>query len=138
MLLQERRDVLVPLVLTRGAQLENRHGKFLHDDMIGAEFGSQVRVRCGCGGGAGAARGVDRLRRCPQVTSDKQRFMVMLLPTPELWTLSLPHRTQIVYTTDISHVVLRLNLKPGSVVVESGAPRRVCHCCVVVAAWGGG
>ena len=52
--------------------------------------------------------------------------MVMLLPTPELWTLSLPHRTQIVYTTDISHVVLRLNLKPGSVVVESGARVHVC------------
>ena len=43
-LLQERRDVLVPIVLRRGAQLENRHGKFQHDDMIGAEFGSQVRV----------------------------------------------------------------------------------------------
>ena len=49
--------------------------------------------------------------------------MTMLLPTPELWTLSLPHRTQIVHTADISHVILRLNIVPGSVVVESGEMR---------------
>merc|ERR1711860_109661 len=41
-------------------------------------------------------------------------------PTPELWTLSLPHRTQILYTTDISMVILQLDIKPGSIVVEAG------------------
>lgn len=67
-----------------------------------------------------------------QVRSREGKFMTMLLPTPELWTLSLPHRTQIVHTADISHVVLRLNIVPGSVVVESGemrfrlAPSRLC------------
>lgn len=74
----------------------------------------------------------------------------MLHPTPELWTESLPHRTQILYGSDISMVMLELDLsvslpppapaslktlvhkrwvptshrfihsKPGSVVVESG------------------
>jgi tRNA (adenine57-N1/adenine58-N1)-methyltransferase len=40
--------------------------------------------------------------------------------TPELWTLALPHRTQILYAADISLILLRLLVRPGSVIVESG------------------
>ena len=39
---------------------------------------------------------------------------------PELWTKVLPHRTQILYLPDISLVCHALELKPGSVVLESG------------------
>lgn len=46
--------------------------------------------------------------------------MYILHPTPELWTLNLPHRTQILYSTDISLITMMLELKPGSVVCESG------------------
>ncbi|KAF5301606.1 hypothetical protein FQR65_LT08911 [Abscondita terminalis] len=44
----------------------------------------------------------------------------VLQPTPELWTLTLPHRTQIIYTPDISMILLQLEVSPGSVVIESG------------------
>lgn len=51
---------------------------------------------------------------------NRKGWVYLLHPTPELWTVNLLHRTQILYTTDISMVILRLALKPGSVVVESG------------------
>ena len=51
--------------------------------------------------------------------------MWILPPTPELWTIALPHRTQILYTADISLVVTHLELTPGKTVVESGGFSRI-------------
>lgn len=34
--------------------------------------------------------------------------------------MTLPHRTQIIYTADISMILFQLEVKPGSVVIESG------------------
>ncbi|XP_012224810.1 tRNA (adenine(58)-N(1))-methyltransferase catalytic subunit TRMT61A isoform X2 [Linepithema humile] len=44
----------------------------------------------------------------------------VLQPTPELWTLTLPHRTQIIYSPDISLIIHLMELKPGSVIIETG------------------
>ncbi|KAL0124067.1 hypothetical protein PUN28_006099 [Cardiocondyla obscurior] len=44
----------------------------------------------------------------------------VLQPTPELWTLMLPHRTQIIYSPDISLIIHLMELGPGSTVVETG------------------
>ena len=52
--------------------------------------------------------------------STRRGFVYVLKPTCELWTLVLPHRTQILYVADIATVVMNLRLKPGCTVMESG------------------
>lgn len=80
----------------RGAQTQTRHGVLRHSvDLIGRPFGS--KVICSRGG-----------------------WVYVLHPTPELWTVNLPHRTQILYSTDIALLTMMLELRPGSVVCESG------------------
>lgn len=54
-------------------------------------------------------------------TAATSGFVHLLPPTPELWTSSLPHRTQVVYTPDYSYILQRLQVRPGSVVIEAGA-----------------
>lgn len=85
---------LCQLQLTRGRVDQTRYGALKHDRLIGGAYG--VRVECA------------------------QGWLYPLQPTAELWTLALPHRTQILYTPDISMIVFQLYLKPGSVVVEAG------------------
>lgn len=48
-------------------------------------------------------------------------FMHVLQPTPESWTYSLDHRTQVVYTPDYSYILQRLRVKPGNTIIEAGA-----------------
>ena len=48
------------------------------------------------------------------------RFVYLLSPSMELWTATLPHRTQILYVADISMIVMQLEVRPGSVVIEAG------------------
>lgn len=47
-------------------------------------------------------------------------YIHLLRPTPELWTLSLPHRTQILYMTDIAYIIMRLGVRVGGKVIEAG------------------
>ncbi|OJD19189.1 hypothetical protein AJ78_00802 [Emergomyces pasteurianus Ep9510] len=48
-------------------------------------------------------------------------FIHILPPTPESWTASLPHRTQVVYTPDYSYILHRIRARPGSTLIEAGA-----------------
>lgn len=47
-------------------------------------------------------------------------YIAVCRPNTHLYTSSLPIRTQILYTPDISMVCMRLGLRPGLTVVESG------------------
>lgn len=94
------RDNIKPITITADATFNTRYGSFPHNDMIGRPYGSQIGVR---------TKGTNRFG-----------FVHVLQPTPELWTLSLPHRTQIVYTPDSSYIMQRLNCSPSSRVIEAG------------------
>lgn len=48
-------------------------------------------------------------------------FIHLLPPTPENWTSSLPHRTQVVYTPDYSYILHRIRARPGTNLIEAGA-----------------
>ncbi|CAG9793488.1 unnamed protein product [Diatraea saccharalis] len=82
----------------KGEMIENvfqtPFGALKVKNLIGADFGSRVELSKGWGH--------------------------VLQPTPELWSLTLPHRTQIIYTPDISMILLQLDLVPGSTVIEAG------------------
>ncbi|XP_035466316.1 tRNA (adenine(58)-N(1))-methyltransferase catalytic subunit TRMT61A isoform X2 [Scophthalmus maximus] len=89
-------DSMMPVKVQQGAQTQTRYGVIRHStDLIGQRYGSKV-------------------------TCSKGGWVHVLHPTPELWTVTLPHRTQILYTTDIATITMMLELKPGSVVCESG------------------
>ncbi|KAH0471535.1 MAG: uncharacterized protein KVP18_003490 [Porospora cf. gigantea A] len=82
--------------LEKGGVLCCHYGNFKHDDMIGHPWGSKV------------------------LDHKKKKWFAVLRPTPELITLSLKHRTQILYLADISVVTMFLDAKPGAKIVESG------------------
>ena len=90
------RDSIKPVTIHAGQVYSSRFGQFPHNSIIGKPFGSQIASTTGKG------------------------FIHILRPTPELWTLSLPHRTQILYTPDSSIILTRLGLRPGSRVLEAG------------------
>ncbi|KAJ8907215.1 hypothetical protein NDN08_003696 [Rhodosorus marinus] len=96
-----RFDELLNLELKKHGNFHNRYGIFNHDDLLGKNAGRRWITASGkVATGAG--------------------FVIVLRPTPELWTLSLSHRTQIVYTHDIAVITAEMDLRPGSIVVEAG------------------
>lgn len=96
--------LMYPLKLKAAEVFQTRFGALKHDDVIGRRYGCKV-------------------------ATSKGGFVHVLDMTPELWTVTLPHRTQILYNTDISFILLQLQLKPGSVVLEAGTGSgSLSHC----------
>lgn len=91
----ERHDTMKAVNVCKGSVFQNRFGVFKHSDWIGLPFGSKVY-------------------------SNRSRYVYLLAPSPELWTLVLSHRTQILYITDISFVITYLEIVPGCLVLGSG------------------
>jgi tRNA (adenine57-N1/adenine58-N1)-methyltransferase len=113
MLTSQSRDNMVAITITPGEVFHNKYGRYPHDDFIGVKFGSKVRRRGG--------ETIPTLHSRPQAHSPPPHAgYIYLLPTPELWTLSLPHRTQILYTPDIAYITMRLGVRVGGTVIEAG------------------
>ncbi|WWD16829.1 hypothetical protein CI109_101261 [Kwoniella shandongensis] len=91
------RDNMTAITVTPGESFHNKFGRYFHDDMIGHKFGSKMHS--------------------PPPHSG---YLHLLRPTPELWTLSLPHRTQILYLPDISYITMKLAVRVGGKVIEAG------------------
>jgi tRNA methyltransferase complex GCD14 subunit len=94
-------DNMQQFLVEKGKIHQTKFGSLKHDDIVGVKFGSKVACSRG--------------------------YVHVLHPTPELWTVNLPHRTQILYSTDISMITLQLDLKPGSIVIEAGKLVFVFH-----------
>lgn len=62
----ERHDCLDHCYLKAGDELQNKFGRFLHNDMIGKPFGTKIQSRNKRGG-----------------------YVYVLEPTPELWSSAL-------------------------------------------------
>lgn len=146
-----RRDLLIAVTLedqdlldegyAEGKVTNTRFGSFPHSTLIGVPWGTQVRasaVDTGSRGRRGtkgtAQKGVKRKRPddanvegAEEPSTSKTAvtaatgFIHLLPPTPESWTSSLPHRTQVVYTPDYTYILDRLRVRPGSVIIEAGA-----------------
>lgn len=100
------RDVLKAITITPGEVFHNKFGRYPHESLVGVKFGSKVHSPPPHAG-----------------------YLYVLRPTPELWTLSLPHRTQILYSTDIAYITMRLGVRPGGKVLEAGTGSgSMTHC----------
>ncbi|KAA8646996.1 hypothetical protein EYZ11_000128 [Aspergillus tanneri] len=147
-LLHLRRDQTIPAVLQlhddedqgydEGKVVNTRFGSFPHSTLAAQPWGSQI-VASKVDTGARGRRDQTQLKRkaddvdsspvpgggqrsAPKVPVAASRgFLHLLYPTPELWTASLPHRTQVVYTPDYSYILHRLCVRPGSTIIEAGA-----------------
>jgi tRNA A58 N-methylase Trm61 len=94
---RQTRGVVQPLLICPGKDFNSKFGAYRHSDLVGIPYGSKVGSRNGKG------------------------FIHVLRPTPELWTMALPHRTQILYLADIAFITSWLNITRGSRVIEAGA-----------------
>ncbi|KAJ7617498.1 tRNA methyltransferase complex subunit Cpd1 [Mycena polygramma] len=90
------RELIQSLVVTPGKDFNSKFGHYRHVDLVGMPYGSKLGSRTGKG------------------------FIHVLRPTPELWTMALPHRTQILYIADISLIISYLDIRRGSRVIEAG------------------
>jgi tRNA (adenine57-N1/adenine58-N1)-methyltransferase len=133
-----KRDQQVPVLLkdlprnSKNAITNTRFGSYPHSTLRDKPLGSQIiatnvnakdtkkgtkRKRENIN--EGNKEGDDILP--PAYEPASRGFAHILPPTPELWTVSLPHRTQVVYTPDYSFILQKLKARPGDTIIEAGA-----------------
>ncbi|KAL1625659.1 tRNA (adenine-N(1)-)-methyltransferase catalytic subunit trm61 [Diplodia seriata] len=136
------REHLTPVVINaspdaeslyaEGCVVNTRFGSFPHSTLVNVPWGMQVRAANVDTGRRGKksnkkrkrdenAQGDDGDSTAIEVGFASSGFTHLIPPTPETWTTSLPHRTQVVYTPDYSYVLQRLRVRPGDTLIEAGA-----------------
>ncbi|GAP83955.2 putative tRNA methyltransferase complex GCD14 subunit [Rosellinia necatrix] len=142
------RDNVVPVYLregsgtvdgySEGAVINTRFGSFPHSTLIGQPWGSQIRASIVDTGSRGRKRKLGNAADADATGNDTETvassnsnpkdvktaasgFIHILPPTPEIWTSSLPHRTQVVYTPDYSYILHRIRARPGAQIIEAGS-----------------
>ncbi|QDS69025.1 hypothetical protein FKW77_009627 [Venturia effusa] len=139
-----KRDQQIPALLQTptASKLEDtitntRFGSYPHSTLLNQPWGSQVVAS---NVNAQSAKRGKKRKREDNDEQDKNKdedededgappafeaaasgFAHVLPPTPELWTVSLPHRTQVVYTPDYSFILQKLRVRPGDSIIEAGA-----------------
>ncbi|RDW60031.1 tRNA methyltransferase complex GCD14 subunit [Coleophoma crateriformis] len=145
-----KRDLQTPTILrsydkddegySEGKVVNTRFGSFPHKTLIGLPWGSQVRASRVDTGSRGRRQEKKKKRKSDEAGLDASKeeagdtpkeeketvtassgFIHLLPPTPENWTSSLPHRTQVVYTPDYSYILHRIRARPGTNIIEAGA-----------------
>lgn len=147
--LQLKRDHLIPAVLSdstsseyaEGDVVNTRFGSFTHSSLINKPWGTQVlasvvdtgsrnakskKRKREANGDVDAAGETETGSEAPtrsvaKVATASSGFAHLVPPTPETWTLCLPHRTQVVYTPDYSFIIQKTRLRPGDHIIEAGA-----------------
>ena len=110
-LLYESPKISHAVVVISGGIYSHKFGSFYHDEIIGAMYGSKVYAH--------------------SLVYQQHHWLIIMHPTPEQWSMSLRHRTQILYPTDIALVLAQLYVKPGSIVYESGTGSGSLSCAFV-------
>lgn len=140
-----KRDHQIPTILKsrdeddegydEGKVVNTRFGSFPHSTLLGLPWGSQVRAsKVDTGSRGRRAKKNEKRKREDSEAQDSEQldgmkeavtassgFIHLLAPTPENWTSSLPHRTQVVYTPDYSYILHRIRARPGTNIIEAGA-----------------
>jgi tRNA (adenine57-N1/adenine58-N1)-methyltransferase len=83
------------LRLQQGGSLHTHRGILYHDDLIGRPLGSMVRSHLGYG-------------------------YYLLTPSWDDLLRAIRRNTQIVYPKDIGYILVKMSIRPGSVVVDAG------------------
>jgi tRNA (adenine57-N1/adenine58-N1)-methyltransferase len=121
-----------------GAVINTRFGSFPHSTLLGQPWGSQIRASIVDTGSRGRKRKLANATDADTNGNDTEAagsnasntkdvrtaatgFIHILPPTPEVWTSSLPHRTQVVYIPDYSYVLHRIRARPGIQIIEAGS-----------------
>ncbi|KAJ9658851.1 tRNA (adenine-N(1)-)-methyltransferase catalytic subunit trm61 [Coniosporium apollinis] len=138
-LLSLRRDLHTPLILQSADSEEQqvvntRFGTYPHSTLVGLPWGTQVlasKEDSGRSRRSGkkrkreendtGARDIAEEEGVEGPVAASSGFAHLVPPTPESWTMSLPHRTQVVYTPDYSYILQRLRVRPGDIVIEAGS-----------------